>query len=140
MNNDLNLNNHTLSNDLLMWLSLLCTETVDDAIKLIKIFPALKEVFMDMQEYTTHPKEAMFAFSEALHILDVNTVNYMVDDMKAEIERQKAEVETKNNIIKELEIAKATESAAKDSIIKELKETIAALQSTINTLNTNLKS
>ena len=116
------LQNPPLFSELHMWLSLLCTETVENAIKLIKIFPDLKEVFMDMQEYTTNPEEALNSFSEALRILDINTVNYMVDDMKAEIEAQKAEV------------------AEKEAIIKELKDTISSLQSTIDTLNVNFEN
>ena len=114
---------------------------------------------MDMQEYTTKPEEALNSFSEALRILDINTVNYMVDDMKAEIEAQKAEVAAqkaiikelnasknaeieaqKTAIIKELNAAKNAEIATKDAIIKELKDTITSLQSTIDTLNANFEN
>lgn len=135
-NKKTHLDHSTLFNDLNMWLSLLCTETIENAEKLIQIFPTLKEVFMDMQEYTTKPSEAINMFSEALKILDINTVNYMVDDMKAEIEAQKTELSIKNNIINELK----NKTDKQDTIIDNQNHTINSLKSTINDINTTLEN
>lgn len=39
-----------------------------------------------------NPEEVLAMFSEALKILDQNTVKYMIDDMKATIQEKDAEI------------------------------------------------
>ena len=39
-----------------------------------------------------HPKELVSMFSEALRILDQDTVQYMIDDMKRELEEKDAQL------------------------------------------------
>ena len=64
-----------------MWLSLLSTESMDDVDKLIERYPQMEELFVDMSKYLSRPEEVLSMFSEALKIMDKNTVKYMMDEL-----------------------------------------------------------
>ena len=56
-------------------------------------------------------------FSEALRMLDQNTMKYMIDEMKQEIDEQKAALAEKDTVIDE-----------KDAVISEKDDESAALK------------
>ena len=70
--------------DRLKYLSLFVAETPEEIEQLIRIFPDLESVRLDINEYLERPKEVLNMFSEALRILDRNTAELMVDRMKDE--------------------------------------------------------
>ena len=74
------------------WLSLLSVESVDDAELLIKKYPQLEDIFVEMSEYITNPEEVISMFSEALKIMDSNTVKYMMDELSDELADTKSEL------------------------------------------------
>lgn len=81
-----------------MYLSLLVTETVSDLERLLTIYPELEGIVTDMNYYMTRPEEVLNMFSEALHILDKNSMELIVDEIsekakQAEAERDKAVAE-----------------------------------------------
>ena len=53
--------------------------------RLVETFPDLESVRQDINEYLERPGEVLSMFSEALRILDRNTVELMVDRMRDEI-------------------------------------------------------
>lgn len=76
------------------WLSFFCTEDAEDAEDaeaLCRIYPWLWELYTEMAEFGRKPKELMTMFSEMLREMDRNTIRYMVDDMKEQIEKGKLE-------------------------------------------------
>ncbi len=75
-------------NEQAAWLSLLATEDVEEAEKLAEEFPWLEEIYREMEEYVQRPQEVMNMFSEALRILDQNTVQYMVEQQQLQIDEQ----------------------------------------------------
>ncbi len=93
------------------WLSLLTTESLTDAEKLVREYPWLEEIYIEIAMLRQQPEEVLGMFSEALKILDQNTVKYMIEELQkkveerdtaleilateknAVIERQKAEIE-----------------------------------------------
>ncbi len=82
----------------LMYMSLLVTETVSDLERLLAIYPELEGIVTDMNYYMTRPEEVLNMFSEALHILDKNSMELIVDEIsekakQAEAERDKAVAE-----------------------------------------------
>ena len=62
------------------WLSLLATEDMAEAEKLMEEYPWLKEIYQEMAAYMSEPKEVLNMFSEALKIMDRNTVQYMLEE------------------------------------------------------------
>ena len=88
-----------IESELDMWLSLLSVETIEDAEVLIKKYPQMEDIFIEMSEYIKRPEEVMFMFSEALKILDSNTVKYMMDELTDELTDTKNELsDTKNEL------------------------------------------
>ena len=86
------------------WLSFFCTENADEAEELCRIYPWLSELYVEMAQFGRKPKELMMMFSEMLREMDRNTIRYMVDDMKEQIEKGKveyAEIQGKLNEAKE---------------------------------------
>ena len=88
------------------WLSLLTSETVDDLERLVAEYPWMAGICQDMADYLYKPGEVLNMFSEALRILDDNTAQYMVDEMKKEIQEKdeliaenKVEIAEKNMVI-----------------------------------------
>ena len=71
------------------WLSLLVTDDVEKIEKNIEKYPWLEEIYVEMAEYLVKPEEVLNMYSEALKILDENTVKYMVDEFQGEIKELK---------------------------------------------------
>ena len=57
--------------------------------------PQLEGIIADMAGYLDKPQDVVGMFSEALKILDENTVHYMMDEMQKDIDN-------KNELIEEL--------------------------------------
>ena len=73
------------------WLSLLATEDTKEAEELVVEYPWLEEIYEEMAGLMHNPGEVLNMFSDALHKLDQNTVQYMIEEL--EKEKQKAEEE-----------------------------------------------
>jgi hypothetical protein len=85
------------------WLSLLATESMEDVERLVREYPWLEPIYADMKEYLQKPEEVLNMFSEALRILDHNTVMYMVEEQKKEIEKQTKRADEAENRADEAE-------------------------------------
>jgi hypothetical protein len=83
------------------WIALLATENLEDVERLIGEYPWLKEIYADMAEFLQRPEEVLNMFSEALRILDQNTVQYMVEQQQEEIERGLKEIEQQQEKIEQ---------------------------------------
>ena len=84
------------------WLSLLTTENLEEAEQLIREYPWLEEIYQEIAVLRRKPEEVLGMWSEALRMLDENSLKYYVDELreqvkvaeeKAEEERKKAEEE-----------------------------------------------
>ena len=82
-------------NELNGWLALLSTDDVSRLNELVSDYPQLEGIIADMAGYLDKPQEVVGMFSEALKILDENTVHYMMDEMQKDIDN-------KNEMIEEL--------------------------------------
>lgn len=83
------------------WLSLLATEDIREAEKLIEEYPWLEEIYREAAALRRDPEEVLDMYSEALRILDRNTVRYMIEEQKKEIDEKKKEIEEKEKVIEE---------------------------------------
>ena len=96
-------------NELNGWLALLSTDDVSKLDDLVSDYPQLEGIIADMAGYLDKPQEVVGMFSEALKILDENTVHYMMDEMQKDIdnkneliEKQNEQIEDQNRQIAEL--------------------------------------
>ena len=96
------------------WLSLLVTENLEEAERLVQDYPWLQEIYEEIAMLRHRPEEVLGMFSEALRILDQNTVKYMIEELQKQLEDEKAE--------------KAAAIKEKDAEIAELKKQLEAVR------------
>ena len=104
------------------WLGLLASENVDDAELLIKDYPWLAEVYEEIAGYMCNPGEVLMMFSDALKILDNNTVQYMIEEQAQKLEEQLHQLDAQTQQLNEQAMqlnAQAQELAAKDQQLAE---------------------
>ena len=121
------------------WLSLLTTENLKDAERWIWEYPWLEEIYQEIAVLRRKPEEVLGMWSEALRMLDENSLKYYVDELreqvkvaeeKAEEERKKAE-EEKQKAEKEKDVLLQERNSAlaeKDAEIEALKKQLAKLK------------
>ncbi len=110
------------------WLAFFCTEDAEEAEELCEIYPWLSELYAEMAEFGRKPEELMTMFSEMLREMDRNTIRYMVDDMKEQIEKGKVELAELNKTLVEKNEALAEKDEAlaeKDEALAEKDEALA---------------
>ena len=101
-------------NEQTAWLSLLVTETVEEAERLMTEYPWLKEIYEEIAMLRQKPEEVLHMFSEALRIMDRNTVRYMVEEQQKELEEKQKKIDEQQEQLLE-----------KDQEIRMLKEQLA---------------
>ncbi len=114
---------HNEIRELEAWLYFLGSDNPVHIQEIITKYPFFAELYRDIIYFRYHPKELMFMYSEALAIMDKNTVNLMIDTMRETIEE-------KNSIIAEKDSA----LAEKDSALADAQDTNAKLQDEIKRL------
>lgn len=95
------------------WLSLLATEDIKGAEQLVREYPWLEEIYREAAALRRNPEEVLNMYSEALRILDRNTVRYMIEEQQKEIEQSKEELEQSK---KELEESKKEIAELKEKL------------------------
>ena len=91
-------------NELNGWLALLSTDDVNRLDELVSDYLHLEGIIADMAGYLDKPQEVVGMFSEALKILDENTVHYMMDEMQKDIDSKNEQLEKQNQQIEEQHI------------------------------------
>ena len=76
-------------NEQTAWLSFLLTETVEEAEKLVNEYPWLEEIYRELAMLRRKPEEVLGMFSDALKIMDQNTVKYMIDEQQQIMDEQR---------------------------------------------------
>ena len=108
---------YTLDTELEAWLLFLSSDKPEDMIRIIDQYPIFRELYEEIAEFQTKPEELVGMYSDALEIMDKNTVQYMIDEQQQEIERQKKLVGEKELRLQE-----------QDTHIKEKEEEIIRLR------------
>ena len=113
-----------ISTELEAWLTFLSSDRPADIIGLINSYPQFKQYYEDIVDFRHNPKELIFMFSEALAIMDRNTVKYMCEEQKKEIAALTAELAQKDSDLakKDFDLAK------KDSVIASLQAELDMLR------------
>ena len=81
---------------------MLSTDDVSRLDDLVSDYPQLEGIIADMAGYLDKPQEVVGMFSEALKILDENTVHYMMDEMQKDIDNKNELINKQDEMIKEL--------------------------------------
>ena len=96
------------------WLTLIAADDMERIRKVLEAYPEFGEIYCQVFQFRRKVEELMGMYSDALRILDANTVKYM-------IEQQREEIEQKD---KELDSIKR-EMSQKDRKIRQLEEMLA---------------
>ena len=91
------------------WIYFIGSDKPNNMEKIIREYPKFAKMYEEINIFRKNPKESVGMFSEALRILDENTVKLMIEQQKEEIARVEAELADKN-----------AELADKDVQIEEL--------------------
>lgn len=82
---------HNTFNELEAWLYFLASDTPEDILRIISIYPFFQKLCKNIVNFRYNPKEMVAMYSEALSIMDRNTVKYMIDELKEELKQQQEE-------------------------------------------------
>ncbi len=74
--------NKDITSKLEAWLTLFSAENPETIIKLISAYPEFWDIYEEAYAICLNMKNIMGIFSEELHELDRNTVQYMIDEMQ----------------------------------------------------------
>lgn len=87
--------------DLHAWLSLLTTDNLTDAERNIRHYPWLEPIYQEIALLRRSPEEVIGMWSEALRILDENSLKYYVEELKDELDKEKLRIKEKDAALNE---------------------------------------
>ena len=122
------------NNRVTAWLSLLATRNVDDLTEILAVYPWLEAIYQDMASYLHKPEEVLTMFSDALKILDHNTVQYMIDEMQNTIDDQKAQLSDKESQLAD----KNSQLADKNAQLTDMHSQLADKDSQLTDMHSQL--
>ncbi|MBQ7776936.1 MAG: PD-(D/E)XK nuclease family transposase [Lachnospiraceae bacterium] len=125
---------HNNLGELEAWLYFLSSDNPFHIQMLIEKYPFFIELYRDIINFRYHPKELITMYSEALAILDRNTVNLMIDDMKKELEEMSAELAQQQNLMAELKL----DLSEKSSSLSEINATLTEKEAELSKRNAEL--
>lgn len=82
---------HNGLTELVAWLYFLSSDSPRDVQRIIEKYPFFRELYQDIVDFRYQPKELITMYSEALRIMDENTVKLMIDEWKEQIDQMKEE-------------------------------------------------
>lgn len=126
---------HNEIGELEAWLYFLGSDEPKDINRIIEKYPFFEELYQEIIYFRYHPKELVGMYSEALAILDRNTVEFMLDDMKKEaddlrldLNKQEARVAAMNAELSQMEDELSEKEARVAELGTELAEKEAQVQ------------
>ena len=88
-----NLQNRDIETRLDAWLAFFSLDDPDVILSIINKFPDFKDLYAHVYDMCLNIERVMEMFSKELQELDRNTVQYMIDEMQEQIDRQNAQLE-----------------------------------------------
>ena len=117
------------------WLSLLSTESLEDAEILVREYPWLEEIYKEIAMLRQQPEEVLRMFSEALRILDENTAKFMIEELQKKVEEKDAEINKRDAVIEEKDLM----LGKKEALLNEQNSTIDKINAENEALKRQLK-
>ena len=121
----------TQISELEAWLYFIGSDKVEHIYKVIESYPWFADLYREINEFRYHPEEAVRMFSDALRIMDRNTVWYMIDEEKQERKEAEKRAETAEKKVSQQQQEldkKEQELDKKEQEIEKLQAIIAGLQ------------
>jgi len=101
------IHNKSVTNKLDAWLMFLSADDPEDIARLIEKWPEFRKMYGEIYELCRNTEKVMDMYSKELQELDRNTVQYMIDEMGEEINRQQGQItdlqDTNTDLQKQLE-------------------------------------
>ena len=110
-----------ISSKLEAWLTLIASDDMKRIREVLQAYPEFGEIYYQVFQFRRNIEELMDMYSEALKILDSNTVKYMVEQQQEELERKERELQSKDQELR-------SKDQQLDSARKELNEKEAEIQ------------
>ena len=120
--------NRGIKNETEAWLAFLSQDDPEIILRLIDTYPEFKPMYENVYRLCQNVEKVMGMFSEELRILDQNTVQYMIDEMQADLDKKDAQLAEKDAKIADKDsaiIERDAKIAEKDAEIKRLRQLIA---------------
>lgn len=112
---------HNELTELEAWMYFLGSDNPADILRLLQKYPFFQDLYQDIVEFRFNPKELISMYSEALRIMDENTVKYMIDELKAAISQKDAALFQKDAVLSQ----KDAEISQKEEEIERLRQQLA---------------
>jgi hypothetical protein len=110
------------------WLSLLATEDLSEAERLVEAYPWLEEIYEEMAMLRQNPEEVLWMYSEALKILDENTMKYVVEQQQDKIKQMATEIVQKDAEIVQMAAEREQKNAELEQMAAEREQDKAELK------------
>ena len=105
---------HNELTELEAWLYFLGSDKPQDILRIIDKYPMFSLLYQEIVDFRFHPKELISMYSKALSIMDKNTVQYMVDELKAQLVQRNADLAQRDAAL-----------VQRDAEIKQLRKQLA---------------
>ncbi len=130
------LHNNGIRNKLEAWLAFLSCDEPEMILKLIQEYPQFRRYYDEIYELCRNTEKVINMFSKELQELDRNTVQYMIDEMQAEIDEQEKQLKEKDALIFDQSAAISERDTLISNQSAEISEKDAAISSLTSELET----
>ncbi len=123
--------NRNIRNETEAWLAFLSQDDPETVARLVEDYPDFRDMYDEIYGICRNVEDVMGIFSEELRIMDRNTVDYMIEELKEKVASQEAELNSKNAELdtKNAEIAsQQAELDNKETLLQQLQEQVARLE------------
>ena len=86
-------NYHNIDSKLDAWLYFIASDRLEDVCRVVEKYPEFWELYEEVFRFRFQKEELISMYSDALRILDENTVQYMVEEQKEVIEKELGELQ-----------------------------------------------
>lgn len=125
-----------ISSKLEAWLTLIASDDMKRIREVLQAYPEFGEIYYQVFQFRRNIEELMDLYSEALKILDSNTVKYMVEQQQEEMERKEKELRSKDQELQ----SKDQELAAVKKTMEQKDTAYQAALSEINRLRAQIEA
>lgn len=131
-------NNHNITEELDAWMLFLASDNPADIARLIDAYPRFRELYAEIAAFQQKPEELVNMYSKALEIMDLNTVRYMIEEQKKELEEMAHALSEAQSALVKKDSALAKKDSAlaqKDSALAQMSVQMEALRQEVELLN-----